>query len=177
MTTMTMKTLDHEYYIWLTEHIAVPNNKTYLGLFERMHNIEFVWIVPHDDNRVQDGLDLRSDFVNRRGGAGELHLAGATCLEVLVGLSHRLAFIADGGHNSRQWAWTLLRNLGLNRFSDPITPQQADRIDDILHKLIWRDYHADGRGGFFPLQNSVVDQTKIEIWHQLNAYVSEMTDL
>jgi hypothetical protein len=50
-------------------------------------------------------------------------------------------------------------------------------VNTILHDLIWRDYHPDGRGGFFPLQNPDVDQTKVEIWHQLNAYVSEMTDL
>jgi len=43
--------------------------------------------------------------------------------------------------------------------------------------LIWRDYHADGRGGFFPLTNPDTDQTKVEIWYQMNAYVTEMTDL
>jgi len=169
-------TVDYEYYIWLTKKIDIPNNKQYLGLFERMHNVEFVWTVPNDDNRVQDGLDLRSEFLNIQDG-GEITIGGVTCLEVLVALSRRVAFIADGAHHSRKWAWTLLKNLGLQRFSDPLTPEKTARVDNILHDLIWRHYHANGRGGFFPLQNPEVDQTTVEIWYQLNAYVSEMTDL
>ena len=52
-------TVDYEYYTWLTKKINIPNGKTYLELFERLHNAEFVWTIPNDDNRVQDGLDLR----------------------------------------------------------------------------------------------------------------------
>lgn len=174
MTTMT--TVDHEYYLWLTQKIHIPNGKNYLDLFERLHNFEFVWTVPNDDNRVQDGIDLRSEFLDIRGG-GEINLSGATFLEVLIALSRRMAFIADGGHRSSQWAWVLLKNVRLHKFSDPLTPQRAARVDEILHDLVWRNYSPDGRGGFFPLQSPDVDQTKIEIWHQLNAYVSEMTDL
>jgi hypothetical protein len=174
---MTMTTtVDYEYYIWLTQKIDIPNGKKYLDLFERMHNVEFVWTVPNDDNRVQDAIDLRGQFLEIRGG-GELELGGATCLEVVVALSRRVAFIASGNGHSHQWAWTLLKNLGLHRFSDPLTPEKMNRVDHILHDLVWRDYHPDGRGGFFPLQNPDVDQTKVEIWYQLNAYVSEMTDL
>jgi hypothetical protein len=171
-----MTTVDYEYYHWLTKKIDIPNKKDYLDLFEIMHNVEFVWTVPNDDNRVQDGLDLRPEFLSIRGG-GELNLGGATCLEVLIALSRRVAFIADGGHHSSRWAWVLLKNLTLHKFSDPLTPEKANRVNNILHDLIWRDYHPDGRGGFFPLQNPDIDQTKVEIWHQLNAYVSEMTDL
>ena len=173
---MTTTQVDHEYYIWLIKKVHIPNGKSYLDLFERMHNMEFVWTVPNDDNRVQDGLDLRHEFLEMRGG-GEINLGGATCLEVLIALSRRMAFIADGGHRSSQWAWTLLKNLRLYKFSDPLTPEKAARVDTILYDLVWRNYSPDGRGGFFPLQNPDVDQTKIEIWHQLNAYVSEMTDL
>ena len=173
---MTMTTVDYEYYTWLTQHVDIPNGKKYLDLFERMHNLEFVWTVPNDDNRVQDAIDLRGEFLNIYGG-GELELGGATCLEVLVSLSRKVAFIASGNGHSRQWAWTLLRNLRLNKFSDPLTPERMERVDKILHDLVWRDYHADGRGGFFPLSNPDVDQTKVEIWYQLNAYVTEMTDL
>ena len=176
MTTIMPTTVDHKYYIWLVKQVAIPNEKNYLGLFERMHNTEFVWTVPHDDNRVQDGLDLRGEFLEIRGG-GELSLGGVTQLEVLIALSRRVGFIANGGHHSRIWAWTLLKNLGLHKFSDPLTPEKLSRIDNILYDLMWRNYHANGHGGFFPLQNPDVDQTKVEIWHQVNAYVSEMTDL
>ncbi len=155
--------------------MVIPKEKTYLDLFERMHNLEFVWTVPNDDNRVQDALDLRSEFEQKF--SGRLNLGGATCLEVLISLSHQIAFIASGNDHSRQWAWTLLKNLGLLKFSDPLTLDKADQVDRILHDLVWRDYRKDGKGGFFPLQNPDTDQTKVEIWYQMNAYVTEMTDL
>lgn len=169
-------TVDHEYYVWLIQQIHIPNGREYLDLFERMHNMEFVWIIPNDDNRVQDAIDLRGEFLDIRGG-GKLELGGATCLEVLVSLSRRVAFLASGNGHSPQWAWALLKNLGLHKFYDPLTQEKKDRVDRTLHNLIWRNYHADGRGGFFPLQNPNIDQRKIEIWYQMNEYVTEMTDL
>lgn len=174
MTTMT--TVDYEYYTWLTKQIDIPNGKTYFDLFERLHNIEFIWTVPNDDNRVQDALDLRHEFLEDKDGS-ELVLGGATCLEIIIALSRKVAFIASGNKHSHQWAWTLLKNLGFQKFSDPLTLEKGNKVDQILHDLMWRQYSADGRGGFFPLTNPDVDQTQIEIWYQLNAYVSEMTDL
>jgi hypothetical protein len=164
---------DYEYYEWLISHIHIPNGKSYKDLFERMHNTEFHWTVPNDDNRIQDGLDLRVEFIDgRRLG---LDLQGATLLEILVSLSRRVAFTAGG--NPRQWAWRLLKNLRLHKKSDPLTEADLDRINDILDALIWRTYQPDGRGGFFPLAHPEEDQTKVEIWYQMNKYVIERSAL
>lgn len=170
-----MPKIDYEYYEWLTSQIDIPNEKTYNELFERMHNTEFVWTVPNDDNRVQDGLDLRSEFTNDN--PDDLNLGGVTFLEVVVALSRRIAFTAGGNKHPHQWAWTLLKNIGLRKMSDPLGARKSDLVDDILHTVIWRTYHPDGRGGFFPLQNSEYDQTKIELWYQMNLYIAELSDL
>lgn len=175
MTTMTPTPLDIEYYEWLIKKIDVPQDRSYRDLFERMHNFEFVWVVPNDDNRIQDALDIRLNFQDIAGKS--LNLGGVTCLEMVISLSEGLAFLASGNSHSHQWAWTLIKNLGLSKFSDPVSPDQTRDIDHILHNLVFRMYNADGSGGFFPLQNPDGDQTKIEIWKQMNAYVTEMTDL
>jgi hypothetical protein len=164
-----MNKADYAYYEWLVSQVDIPGDRTYHDLFERMHNFEFVWFVPNDDNRVQDGLDLRIEFLN--GNRPNLHLEGATMLEILVSLSRRVAF--TGGGNERQWAWKLLKNLRLTKMSDPLTEEQAKRVDDILETLVYRTYERSGRGGFFPLKDSLEDQTKIELWYQMNAYVIE----
>ena len=171
MTTPT-KT-DYEYYEWLISHIAIPNGKSYLGLFEVMHNTEFHWTVTNDDNRIQDGLDLRDEFLNGR--KKTLNLEGATLLEILVSLSRHVAFTAGG--SSRKWAWRLLKNLRLHKQSDPLSEADLARINDVLDALVWRTYQADGRGGFFPLNHPEEDQTKVEICYQMNKYVLEMNPL
>lgn len=173
---MTNQEIDYEYYEWLVSQIRVPTNKSLRDVFERMHNLEFVWFIPNDDNRVQDALDLRVQFLNGDMGRREigLSLQGATILEVLVSLSRRIAFTAGG--NSETWAWKLLKNLRLNKFVDPLLSTDADRVDDILQSVVWRTYEPDGYGGFFPLKNPTEDQTKVEIWYQMNAYAIELRD-
>ena len=158
--------LDVAYYQELISRIRIPNDKTYFDLFERRHNVEFVWTVPNDDNRVADALYLRELYTHRR-----LSLQGATFLEVLVALSERVAF--TDGASPDLWAWRLIKNLKLNKMSDPLSPRELERVDRILETVIWRTYRPDGQGGFFPLKNPEQDQTKVEIWYQMNAYLIE----
>lgn len=173
--------LDVIYYEWLISQIAVPSpNKTFLDLFELMHNTEFVWIVPNDDNRIQDGLDLRGEFMNETANVSQREIIlfsqnmnkGATVLEVLIGLSKRVAFTAGG--EAYDWAWKLIKNLRLNKLCDPFDDSKTVRTMKILEDLIWRTYERNGQGGFFPVKHSMDDQTKVEIWYQMNTYVNEM---
>ncbi len=52
----------------------------------------------------------------------------------------------------------------------------AAEIDDILERLIWRQYQEDGQGGFFPLAWPEQDQREVELWYQMNAYLAENED-
>jgi hypothetical protein len=166
---MTTKN-DLKYFHWLVSQIHIPTQKTYFDLFERLHDTEFVWMVPNDDNRVADGLDLRREW-NK-----VMVDKGASVLEVVIGLSQRTAFIA-GMQDAPHWAWKLLKNVGLTKASDPLTQNKSEQVEMILEDLIWRTYHSNGQGGFFPLKHPNEDQTKIEIWYQLNAYVMEINPL
>lgn len=164
--------IDYEYFEWLISQIEVPGDETYNDLFERLHNVEFVWTVPNDDNRIADALELREEFFTRTKKKGTLINEWTSILEIVVSLSRRVAWTADG--QPRPWAWHLLENLRLDKASDPLMDRKANEVDDILEALVWRTYDRDGRGGFFPLRQTVEDQTKQEIWHQMNAYVNEM---
>lgn len=173
---------DQEYFTWLISQIEVRSPKTYTQLFEKLHGTEFVWIVPNDDNRVYDGLDLRTEFVDNTHGwrleeIMQLEIMmgkGASVLEVLIGLSRRVAFTCGG--EAPWWAWELLGNLGTYRFPDPLTRKKNEKIDEILEALIWRTYQRDGKGGFFPLNEPIDDQTKVEIWYQMNQYAMEIQE-
>jgi len=167
-----IRQIDYKYYDWLVSQIHIPVEQTFNGLFERMHNTEFVWFIPNDDNRIGDAFDLRREFLNGRNHT--LKLEGATLLEILVSLSRRAEFV-DGGDDASKWAWKLLKNLKLTKKFDPLTPDDIDEIDNILFTLIWRTYRPNGQGGFFPLKHPDEDQTKVEIWYQLNKYIIERT--
>lgn len=176
---MTTK-LEQAYFDWLVAQIEVRSTRTFHDLFERLHNTEFVWVVPEDDNRVQDGLDLRTEFLNELGRNPQRELRtffssmqkGASVLEVMVALSRRIAFTAGG--RPRDWAWQLIENLRLQKMSDPFTDQKSRKVEEVLESLIWRTYDKDGLGGFFPLNDTLEDQTKVEIWYQMQKYVMEI---
>lgn len=134
---------------------------------------EFVWFVPNDDNRIADGKDLRYEFVD----AAELSDVdmdwinkGCSVFEVLVGLSRRISFEADG--DPSDWFWHMVENLDLINFSDRAFFLDEE-IDEVLDRLVWRNYNPNGRGGLFPLRRPKEDQRKVELWYQLSAYLME----
>lgn len=143
-----------------------------------MHEKEFVWMpeAGNDDNRIEDGLDLRIEFLYENDQPvrkdSKKIFGPCSVLEVLVGISRRLAWSAGDG--AEGWAFELLRNLGLHKFPDPLSRRKAKKVDEILEVLIWRNYRADGCGGFFPLAWPSGDQTRIEIWYQMNEYIGEI---
>jgi hypothetical protein len=158
------------YLGWLGLQVRVDNGKSYEHLLSLLQQKEFVWLVPNDDNRIADGLELRQEFAHETRGIRVTGECGV--LEVLIGISRRLEFMAGG--DAAGWAWQLICNLELHKVADPIGPRKALKVDEILEALVWRNYDPDGTGGFFPLAWPEEDQTKVEIWYQMAKYVEEI---
>lgn len=175
--TMSSQPLSEDYLRWLGTQIRGEEDghpgRTYDGLLDIMHEKEFVWLIPNDDNRVADGLSLRVEFCRKYGfSTDSLNDVGpGSFLEVLIGLSRRLSFAAGG--NALGWAWVLMNNLALHRITDPVGRSKAHRAHDILDTCIWRSYSHDGVGGFFPLRRPTENQCQVEIWYQMAAYLDE----
>ena len=143
--------IEQKYFTWLIDQIEIPyrNRNTYNDLFGRMFSTEFVWIIPHDDNRLQDGLDLRVEFLN---GKSHIFDQGASILEVLIALSRRVEFVAGG--RAPIWAWQLIENLRLHKASDPLEGAKANRVDETLDALVWRTYRTEWFRGIFSFGHS-----------------------
>jgi hypothetical protein len=83
-----------------------------------------------------------------------------------------LAFETDG--KPEDWFWHLIENMDLHEYND--TKKGVDEaVDEVTHRITWRNYDRDGHGGLFPLRRAEKDQRKLEIWYQLCAYVIENT--
>lgn len=155
------------YLGWLGTQIR--SSRDYLHLLRIMLDKEFVWLVPNDDNRIGDGLEVRKEFTRE---TGVIYEGPCSVLEVLVGLSRRLEFMAGG--EAAGWAYQLLENLELHKLYGSLGPRKIIKADEALETLVWRTYSPDGTGGFFPLAWPNEDQTKVEIWYQMAAYVEEI---
>jgi hypothetical protein len=179
--------LDEEYFKWLYSQVGSPRHrnpaKTYWSLTRQLYNKEFIWIIPNDDNRLEDGKELRYEFLDISGledPDGTWTQMGCSMLELMIALSRRLSFMDMHEGDPANWFWHILDNVGLLRYNDrlynPDNEKHAHRfltIDETLDRIIWRTYEYDGRGGFFPLEESRRDQTEVELWYQLNSYMME----
>lgn len=176
---MHTPTLDEAYFEWLYSQIGTVKlrnrSQSYWSLARQMLQKEFVWFIPNDDNRVEDGRDLRYEFLDISGLDASPDWLGQGCsmLEMMIALSRRLSFEEDG--EPRAWFWHMIEQLDLRRFNDRVYDENAEvQINDALDRVIWRLYSSNGRGGLFPLRRPPEDQTKVELWYQLNAYLIEL---
>lgn len=172
--------LDEQYFTWLYSQVGSVRlrnrNRTHWSLLKQLYETEFVWFVPNDDNRVEDGRDLRLEFLDSEGidkaSSDWLHM-GCSMLEMLIGLSRRLAFEDDG--EPRSWFWHLIDTLELTEYNDNNYDYLvAQHVEETLHRVIYRRYRADGVGGLFPLRHAEEDQRNVELWYQMSAYLLEL---
>lgn len=169
--------IDDAYLEWLYDQVGsveVTNPaRTYWNILRQLYTKEFVWHVPNDDNRVEDGRDLRREFLEEQ----KILLQdphwldlGCSMLELLIGLSRRLSFEAEG--EPSEWFWHLMENIHLDKYNDRMRYDE-EKVDEILERIIWRTYKANGRGGLFPLERPAENQTRVELWYQMSAYLLE----
>jgi hypothetical protein len=170
---MDASTIDELYFQWLYGQVGSESNqraRTHWNLLKRFHETPFVWTVPNDDNRAEDGRDLRREFIENENIEVDPDWMSLQCsmLELLIGLSRRLAFEDDG--TPRRWFWQLVENLNLAQYTDKARLPVAT-VDEALNRVIFRQYNFNGIGGLFPLRNPTQDQRKVELWYQLSAYL------
>lgn len=166
--------IDSEYFNWLCAKVQrvenpAPSN-THWNLLRELHNTEFIWIEMMDENRADDGRELRTEFLGQIGWSPDpdwLRL-GCSVLEMLIAFSRRAAF--QTGRSAKKWFWEFLDNLGLTAFNDAV-PDRFNDIPTILERFLWRTYEPDGTGGLFPIPNTLQDYRKVEIWHQFCDYL------
>lgn len=158
------------YFNWLCAKVLSVEIPIYYELMRILYGTEFVWLVPGDQNRADDGLELREDFLRETTLYSDPEWFNSECsiLEVLIAFAKRARF--QTGTPTKEWFWEFLTNLGLDEFRQV---SKTDRlvIDDILHDFVWRTYNSNGHGGIFPLRWPKHDQREVEIWYQFTDYL------
>lgn len=168
--------IEELYFSWLYAKVCDPRAESRSQKFEvlirELHKIEFAPQVPGDDNRAEEGCDLRDEFLD------SVHISAddlwmnypCSVLEVLIALSRRAAYITS--KDIQTWFWVMMKNLGLDEANDASRPN-VDAIHKVVDTFVWRTYRYDGLGGIFPLPYTEYDQRYIELWYQLNEYIHQ----
>jgi hypothetical protein len=170
--------LEEEYFDCLYDSmvggITLPAGEEFYKLFKQLYTSRFYWIVPGDENRAEDGVDLRKQFISARkvdpvvpGWTEE----ACSILEMLVAFSDIAEFETD--EKASEWFWIFLDNLDLSGMHDGAFDEL--KFEEIIYRFVSRDYKYNGQGGLFPLEHPTKDQREVEIWYQFCAYISELS--
>lgn len=161
-----------EYFEWLMHIIDGPREYSYVLRY--LYNTEFYSPVPRDDNRAEDGVELRYVFEDE---TGDICPKGGCCsvLEMMIALAERIDndFLYEYVYGNRTfaWFWEMFDNLKLCKYDD--YDYNPEKVRHIVSNLLERNYKKGGKGSLFPCKHADQNWSNVEIWWQLNKYILE----
>lgn len=170
-----------DYFEWMYDLMCdnrFADTITYRQLFTFLHNTEFTYFVPYDENRADDGIALRYRFCLLHDCEDMEYCLDGPCsvLEMMVALAirceERIMLDPIKGDRTAQWFWTMMSSLGLSSMTDYNFNDWL--VNDIVTRFLNREYEPDGRGGLFTVKGWERDARDAEIWHQLMAYLNSL---
>lgn len=178
-----MNELQKRYFDWMYKRV-MGSHLAYRKLLLRLNERKFTWLLQMDENRKEDGLDLRYRFGYEQGIPEQdivnlLDITDCSVLEMMVALSiHCEEDIMDDpdyGDRTSKWFWGMLKNLGLSSMDDG--HYDAAYVDEHIDIFLHRRYSPDGQGGLFHLKHCPEDLRNVQIWYQMNWYLNEIMDI
>lgn len=185
---MTRDDIRNDYFNWLSGTVCrnrFSKDISYRKLLMHLHDTEFVWSIPKDHNRAEDGISLRYHFAiqNFTDDSAQLiteYLDGpCSVLEMMVALAlHCEKHIMDDpafGDRTGQWFWGMIVNLGLGSMQDSRYDRRV--VDVAMARLLNRTYEPNGKGGLFTVRDCQKDLRRVEIFYQLCWYLDSISDI
>lgn len=176
MSKRTRIKIKRAYFLWLCEVCGALDKERvdsggYILLMGALFKREFYWTIEMDENRAEDGKELRSEF---NADISEELNGPCNLLELLIGLARRWyqETRSDGENDrSKEYFWCMISNLGLLEYTDECFDEE--KVRKILDIFVDREYCKDGVGGLFPVKDAKKDFREVELWYQLQEYLIE----
>ncbi len=170
-----------DYFEWMYDLMCqgrFAKGITYRQLFTFLHDTEFIYFVPYDENRAEDGVALRYRFCLFHNCEDLEYCLDGSCsvLEMMVALAirceERIMADPEKGDRTAQWFWNMINSLGLSSMTDYNFNEWL--VNDVITRFLKREYDPDGRGGLFTIKRWNRDARDTEIWRQLLAYLNTL---
>lgn len=174
--------LREEYFEWLCDKVINDNsNVKYSKLMSCLFDSVFTPIMSMDDNRADDGKQLRYRFGKENDIPSSIILTGlddeeCSILEMIIALSIRCeeTIMTDEEYGDRtgEWFWNMIVSLGLGTMNDLRFDEKY--VNVVLDRFVNRQYKRNGEGGLFTIDGIKKDMRKFEIWYQMCWYLDSL---
>lgn len=180
------------YFNWLINRVSLDDlyGRSYTHLAHVLHGMIFCWNLELDENRSTDGLYLRTEWAELIENESdmqeyplpfvdtELSLGPCTVFEMMVALAARIENDImqedDKGNRTPLWFYYMLQNLDLlDCDDDHVFESTNEYIRNVIRKMLYREYTADGKGSLFPLSGRCEDRREVDIWWQAQHWLAE----
>ena len=175
-----LKECKTEYFEYLCDLVCYDEsivNGTYNDLLQKLFQTRFIWVMPKDENRAEDGKDLRNRYEYQIPGANlpdVFFKEPCSILEMMVALSLRceeeIMDDPDEGNRTGLWFWSMIDSLGLGNMTDEYYNEEY--VSNNLDIFMNRRYAPNGRGGLFIVDDPDTDMRSIEIWYQMHCFLN-----
>lgn len=167
-----------DYGAWLVDRVGF-RKKRYGKLMAKLHNVPFRFSIRLDESRASDGIRLRDEYALEHDLLYPKFGQDCSVLEMLVGLALRVEYEYIGDpkdEHPERFFWEMVENLfDMEHHWKQCTDDEFDDlyVDFVLNRWLSRSFRSNGEGSIFPLKTPIRNQRQVEIWSQMNAYLTE----
>lgn len=176
---MVTRNVNEEYFRWLCFLINDSKKGSYNKLLNYLYDTEFVYIMPMDGNRYEDGINMRYRF-GRDNDIEDMIIASClddrpcSILEMMVALAVRIEehimINPENGMMPGRWFWKMIENLGLINMTD--RRFDGEYVNSVVWRFLNREYGPNGEGSLVHIPDRQYDIKSMEIWYQMMRYLS-----
>ena len=182
---MDLSYLELYYFEWICDLVCDKRHKVifYQKFLKHLHSIEFFYILEMDENSAIHGEELRRRFgydngIPQKDIKEQLCNKPCSVLEMMVALAliceERIMDDPEIGNRTSEWFWGMVDNLGLGGMT--YSKYDGAYIDEVITRLLNREYEPNGEGGLFTLHNCEHDLRTVDIWYQMMWWLNENYD-
>lgn len=176
--------VSEDYFNYLYNIVCdVTASIKYVELLHFLYDTKFEYDNAMDENRANNGIDLRYRFaMDCQYSKSEIdaYIGYMPCnmLEMMIGLALSIEeHIMDDptcGNRTGQWFWNMITSLGLSGMCDGQFNEW--RATEVMNRFVDRNYKRNGEGGLFTISDNSIDMRELEIWHQAMCYLNDNYD-
>ena len=171
----------NDYFTWIYEFICgdrFSRKVSFKELLSYLHDIEFTYLMPMDENRAEDGMTLRYHFALDYATVenADDYLGGpCSVLEMMVALAFRIEETMDDprkGDRTAQWFWNMIVSLGLGSMNDDNFDKRY--VTKVVENFLNRNFEPNGKGSLFTIRSCDEDLREVDIWCQMCWYMNTL---